>query len=212
MQDVIYLLNALFRRRFSVGMCIVGMLLASGVGYKLGERALASNGMSKESFVQLKRAYNIEVEARKNLAQHLKTLQQQNAELMHRVALFQDVTGTKFNQQAIKIKAFQTFQTQTPNLYRYLVVLTKGGMGQDRSAGSVAMTIQGKIGDQSILLPVKYVNSERKDGLGFGFRHFQELNGELAFPENFVPEEVHFKIMLDNNALPIEQSMAWKVV
>lgn len=210
-------LSSLRRPRLSFGTCAVAMLLAGALGYKMGAETLSFPGLSQTKVVrqqlsQLQRKYNIEVEAKKNLAEHLKSLQQQHAELANSMSLFQNITGMRFNQTAVKIKAFQVFPSANPNTYRYLVVLAKERSGDELSTGSVALTIQGKIGEQSILLPVKYVNSGKPNGLGFKFRHFQELNGELSFPDRFVPEEIHFKVMADNNMLPVEQTIPWRVV
>ncbi len=221
------------KRRVTLGTCLACMALAAIVSYKTGvSRGVVivgddPNGMSlheqlqslkaqnadlKRHLVHMERNYHIQVEAKKNLAEHLKTLQQHNSELTQNVTLYQSVTGTRLTQQSVNIKAFQVYPTATKNAFRYLVVLTKEMSGRELIQGGVSMTIIGRIGEQPIFLPVKYVNSGRQDGLAFRFRHFQELSGELSFPENFVPEEVLFKVKPDKGAVPLEQKMPWSLV
>lgn len=221
------------QRRLSLGTCLVGMVLASVISYKTGQShgvvivsddpngpslheqiqsLKAQNGDLKHLLAHAERNYHIQMEAKKNLGEHLKTLQKHNAELTQNVMLYQSVTGTRLTQQSVNIKAFQVYPTATKNAFRYLVVLTKEMSGRELIQGGVSMTIIGRIGEQPIFLPVKYVNSGRQDGLAFRFRHFQELSGELSFPEHFVPEEVLFKVRPDKGAAALEQKMPWTLV
>lgn len=222
------------QRRISLGTCLVGIFISALLSYKAGQSRGAiilnddpktgqsvhqqlqslqtQNADLKQRLVHAERNYQIQVEAKKNLGEHLRVLQQQNTELSHHMTLYQTVTGTQLAQQSVKINAFQVYPTATKNAYRYLVVLSKEVSGRELIQGGVSMTIVGKIGEQPIFLPVKYVNSGRHDGLAFRFRHFQELSGELSFPEHFIPEEVLFKIKPDKGAVALEQKMPWTLV
>lgn len=220
------------KRRVSLGTLIGVVILVAFLSYKMGtsQRAVlpsgdnlsslkeqlttlqTSNEELRKELIYAERNYHIQVEAKRNLGEHLKSLQQHNAELMQNMTLYQTVTGTQLTKQSVKIKAFQVHPAGAKNTFRYLVVLSKEMSGRELIQGGVAMTIVGKIGDQPILLPVKYVNSGRRDGLAFKFRHFQELSGELSFPEQFIPEEVLFKIRPDKGGAFLEQKLPWSLI
>ncbi len=139
-------------------------------------------------------------------------MQEHNAELTQNIALYQTVKGTPFPQQGVLIKTFQITSASEPQSFRYSVVLAKKSSGQELVHGAVTMVIMGKIEDKAILLPVKYVDSGREDGLAFQFRHFQELKGELGLPKNFIPEEIVLRITPDTGAAPVQQSFPWVLV
>lgn len=169
------------------------------------------NTTLKQKIIIAERNYQIHVEAQKALGNHLKSLQQQNTELMRDMALYQTIAGTPATGQGLEIKAFHLYTTEEPNTFRYLLVLSKQAAAQKYVQGAVKMTIMGHIGQQAIQLPVKYVDSTREDGLAFKFRHLQELAGELSFPEQFMPEEVVFQVTPDKDWPTLSQNFPWSI-
>lgn len=165
----------------------------------------------QQKLIIAERNYQIQVEAQKTLGNYLKSLQQQNTELMRDMTLYQTIAGTPATGQGLEIKAFHIYATLQPHTYRYLLVLSKQAAAQSYAQGAVKMTILGHVGDKPIQLPVKYVDSTREDGLAFKFRHLQELAGELSFPEQFVPEEVVFQVMPDKDWPSLSQNFTWSI-
>lgn len=163
----------------------------------------------QQKLIVAERSYQIQMEAQKTLGNHLKTLQQQNTELLRDMALYQTIAGTPATGQGLEIKAFHLYATEQANTFRYLLVLSKQAAAQKYVQGAVVMTILGHIGDRAIQLPVKYVDSTRDDGLAFKFRHLQELAGELSFPPQFVPEEVVFQVNPDKDWPALSQNFPW---
>lgn len=170
---------------------------------------IEENNQLRQKLLVLERNYQIQQEAKKNLAHHLKVLQEQNTELTRDMALYQTIAGTSSVGQGLQIKAFQVFRMPEPNTFRYLLVLSKQAAPQKYAKGAVMMTILGMINDKPIHLPVKYVDSGRDDGLAFKFRHFQELTGELSFPEGFVPQGVLFQVNPDSEWPHLQQQFPW---
>ncbi len=167
------------------------------------------NTTLQKDLIAVKRDSQIHVEAQKTLGNHLKTLQQQNIELKRDMALYQTIAGNKAENQGLEIKSFQIFESERPNTFRYLLILSKQAAPQKYVEGAVKMVILGKIGDKPIELPVKYVDPNRTDGLGFKFRHLQELAGELTFPDQFVPEGVEFRVSPDKDWPQLQRHFAW---
>ncbi len=167
------------------------------------------NNQLQKDLIAAKRNSQIQVEAQKTLGNHIKTLQQQNTELKRDMALYQTIAGNKAENQGLEIKSFQIYESEKPNTYRYLLILSKQAAPQKYVEGAVKMVILGRIGDKSIELPVKYVDPNRTDGLGFKFRHLQELAGELTFPDRFVPEGVQFQVTPDKEWPQLQRHFAW---
>lgn len=201
------------RARVSLGTLCGMISLALYVGYKAGflkarqddanyildtqitkdvSPLQRENAQLKEKLTSLERDYQLQMVAKKNLEDHLKGLQYRNTELTQEVTLYQSLMGTAPIQGA-QIKAFRSFSTQDARTYRYAIMLSQSAARRDVQ-GLIKMTVLGKMGNKAIRLPVKYVDSGQAEGLGFKFRHFQELTGELTFPEQFIPEEVLLQV------------------
>lgn len=152
----------------------------------------SENELLKQQIETEKRNYQIQFEAQKSLSQHIKELEQKNSELSRDISLYERIRGTP-QKASLEIKTFQIFSTDTHNKYRYLLLLSKDAHPEQVAQGSVQMKINGKLGTQNLSLPVRYADSAYQ-GLAFKFRNFQELSGELSFPEGFVPQSVTFDV------------------
>lgn len=166
------------------------------------------NKQLQTELITVKRNYEIGIQSQKSLQNDLSLLQQKNTDLTRDMALYQSLAKTS-HVQGIEIKSFQIFEGDKPNSYRYLIVLSKQSSPQKFVEGALRMVIQGKIGDEAIDLPVKYVDSTRADGLGFKFRYLQELAGELSFPEQFVPQGVQFSVIPDKDWPQFMRHYSW---
>lgn len=167
------------------------------------------NSDLQKELISVKRHAQIQLETQKSLSQQLNVLQQKNAELTRDMSLYQTLAKAPHSAQGLEIKSFQIFASDTPNTYRYLIILSKQVSPQKFVQGALKMVIQGKIGSKYVELPVKYVDSSRDDGLGFKFRHLQELAGELSFPDQFVPEGVLFNVTPDKDWPQFQRHFSW---
>ena len=151
----------------------------------------------------------IEHEAKKNLADYLKLLQKNNAQLTKDMAIYHHVNGALPKRQSLQISGFQIFNTTKTNTFRYSILLAKQQSTTDIIQGTLNMTILGRLGKKSIFLPVRYENSVKVDGLSFKLKDFHEFAGELTLPAGFVPDEVSFKIATNHGKLT--QEYPWKL-
>lgn len=200
--------------RISFGTYLVAAMLIGLAGYKLVKYSFGS-GISQEckrECLKIEHNYQIQLEAKRKLAEHLSSLEKQNAELSQKLMLYQRLTQNDTKPCTVKVKAFRVFSTNKSNTFRYVVALTKEGSDQGFSKGEIMMTIVGKIGEQYLHLPVKYVNADQKEGLGFKFRHFQELSGEITFPEHFLAEEILFTVKPEKGTSVAEQTLPWQIL
>ncbi|MGE3320344.1 MAG: DUF6776 family protein [Candidatus Berkiella sp.] len=218
------------RNRLSIGTCLVMLIIVGFVTYRAGlkakkiqEQSVTTQSALLEQVKQLsdenariqkeliiaKRNFEIESEAKKNLGGYLRTLQANNAELSQHMNLYQTVSGT-VPKQGVQIKNFQVFPNGQDS-YRYLVVLSKQFASAEHIEGLVTMVIIGRVGDKTMLLPVKYVNSGSNDGLSFKFRYLQELSGELSLPPQFVAQSVLVTLKPERGWPTVQQQFPWSV-
>lgn len=197
--------------RVSLGTCLVAMLLAGIGGYQWG----VSHPTDKQKALQAQHEktaqnYQIQLEAKKRLTEHLKQVEAKNLELSKKLSLYDRLTQNEASLPLVKINTLQLFSTKMPHKYRYVVGLAKETPDPSLVKGALAMTIMGKIGEQDLLLPVKYVESDRKEGIGYAFRHFQELSGEITLPAQFKAAAIQLRVKSDDNAVEKEQVFSWQ--
>ncbi|MCS5710231.1 DUF6776 family protein [Candidatus Berkiella aquae] len=219
-------------RRLSLGTCALLLVIVGVVTYRAALKtnestpkvAVNESGLQEQvqqltdenqriqkELIIAKRNFEIESEAKKNLGGYLRTLQANNAELAQHMNLYQSVSGVMPVKQGVQIKNFQIFPNSAQHQYRYLVVLSKQFASAEYIEGLVTMTIVGKVGDKTILLPVKYVNSGSDDGLSFKFRYLQELSGELTLPPQFLAEGVLVAVKPERGWPSVQQQFPWLV-
>lgn len=180
------------------------------VGLKEEMTQLENDNAALKAKVQiLEQKLQIQIVAKKNLADHLKNLHAQNVDLSRDLALYQSISGRPVVGQGLQVKAFQAFASAAPDTYRYLLILSKQAAPHKYAQGVVKMAIAGKIGDRTIELRVKYVDPLRTDGLGFKFKHLQELTGDLSFPKGFVPERVLLEVVPDQDWPALHETVPW---
>lgn len=219
-------------KRLSWGTVMLLLAVMASVSYKLGlikkseeydllqqqvavlqqevEHFREQNAHLQQQLATAQYHYQIQMEARKNLGDYLKSMEQHNAELTQNVNLYQSVSGKLPLNQGIEIKTFHVFPSQE-NTFRYLLVLSKQVASTEYITGAVAMTIFGHIDEKPIVLPVKYVDSARNDGLAFKFRYLQELSGELTLPEKFVAEKIALKVMPERGWPHFQRQFPWRM-
>jgi len=213
------------QKQGSLGSILVLAVIACVVCYKTGfnkgeaglksaQEQLSQLGTEKihlqQQLKMTQQNYHIQVEAKKNLTNHLRSLQETNSELTENIDLYQTVSG-KSDLVAVQMKAFQIYPTNTPQTFRYSIVLSNLDPARTSIHGAVSLVIVGNVGEKILFLPVKYVNSGSKEGLPFQFQHLQELSGELTLPPTFVAKEVLVKAQFENGIEQLERSFPWTV-
>src|SRR5579872_841185 len=161
-----------YKKRISVGSMVILVVAAGFISYKYGLKKskqdvvilqeqiathLAEKTKLQEELKLTQQNYQIQLEAKKNLAAHIKSLQDHNSELAQNMNLYDAVTG-KSELPGVEMKTFQIYPTGDAQTYRYSIVLSKMDNAQSMIQGALSLVIVGNIGEKVIFLPVKYVN------------------------------------------------------
>lgn len=94
--------------------------------------------------------------------------------------------------------------------YRYKLVLSQFVKNQRLVKGLARMTIHGMQGEEQKALALKDVTKSGKNSLGFRFRFFQELEGDIVLPEDFEPLRVEVQALPDTSRLKnITKMFSW---
>lgn len=219
-----------------IGVLLLGLYLSYQYGYSQGQsaenhpaplpakeaelvaRLKTENTEFKQRWLATEQQYQTTLEAKIQLENYLKTMEKNNARMTRDMALnpmplpastppsTAPTTKATFN-----VTHFQIFPTYEANSFRYMLLLTRKTQSSDFVTGVVSMTIQGRMGNKLIFIPVKYGEHNEIDGLAFHCQEFQELSGELTLPEGFEPMEVILKVQIPGGIAHKQQIFPWQL-
>lgn len=143
----------------------------------------------------------------------LNDLQNENMELKEEVAFYRGIVGSAEEVRGLQIRNFKLVNNGIAQGYRYRLILTQFVRSNRFISGHVNLSVSGVHEGIEKQLPQKEFVKQDQDDMKFHFKYFQELQGEIVFPEGFVPLKITLSIIpLDNNRKPIEKTFNWSDV
>lgn len=120
-------------------------------------------------------------QAREELRQEIKSLQDQAAELEEAVVFYKSVMAPGA-EDGLQIEKATFVQGNENGLYGYRVVLVQAGDNRNYLSGKISLTLKGsKDGKPFTLKGTDWL--AKGSETSFKFRYFQELNGQFQLPE-----------------------------
>lgn len=197
-------------RLLLVGAAVAGLVVGGGAGYPLGysfaekakvdaeqmEVALEQTGAQVETIRSELAVHKHGSEVERQVSEHLRKeiidLQNRLAEQEQTIAFYKSILDPEKN-QALSIHALELKQTAVANRYAYKLALIQPLSSDSEIAGSVTISVSGLQSGKKKVLDWKALASGKPAPV-FKFRVFQELTGELALPEAFIPETLSVRL------------------
>lgn len=197
-------------RLLLIGAVVSGLVIGGGAGYPLGhyfahqakvdaeqlEVALEQTGAQVETIRSELAVHKHGSEVERQVSEHLRKeiidLQNRLAEQEQAIAFYKSILDPEKN-QALSIHALELAQAAVAGRYVYKLVLIQPLNSDNEIAGSVTISVSGLQSGKKKVLDWKALASG-KAAPTFKFRVFQELTGELALPEVFIPETLSVRL------------------
>lgn len=215
------------RNRFWVRVClsaacVIGFLGISSLSYKTGfhqgfeqwatltgrlhqlkkqqEVFHHENLTLKKQLSSLEQQHTIREIEYQRLSAEIKDLLRANAELKEDNALYQHVMGKPHSKNGLAIQRLQIYATQSPNIFQYQLMLISNLPQKKLLKGGAQIAVSGKMGLKDLTLPMQGITSSADAAsLGFKFKNYQELTGELLLPNGFEPKSVIVRVEPQND-------------
>lgn len=136
-----------------------------------------------------------ESEAVRQAQSEIRQLQSENAKLRSQVAFLSQLFGGDDGPIDISDLALSRADERT---FRYWFKVSRTNAGENMLTGQVRMQIRGRIDNEERYFSLSDVAADERDGHRLGFRHFQEIDGTLELPQDFVPEELLVIVVPDD--------------
>lgn len=148
----------------------------------------------------------------------IKLLEEQIYKQQQDLAFYKGVLAPASRREGLRIRAFELQATDTPELFRYKILLSRVGKGEAPLEGQLHVSIVGKQGEQDVTLELAALSADLPDALPeqpitFVFKHFQAIPeagrfAELKLPEGFVPREIKVRAEVQGEK-PLLRTFKW---
>lgn len=153
------------------------------------EELVGKNDHLRDKNAILDQAMKIDREAYDQVDISLKDLQTEILDLKQEVDFYRGIVSTKGG-AGLRVQEFSMIRHAETQSYRYKLVLSQFVKNQRLIKGVARMTIYGMQGAEQKTLTLKDVVKSGNNSIGFHFKFFQELVGDIVLPKNFEPLRV----------------------
>lgn len=144
----------------------------------------------------LKRIHTLEVEleveklANQRASAEIKAMETEHFEVRKELGFYQKIMAPEKQADGLIVDEVQLYKTESPNHYRFAVVLVQQTLRKRFAKGNIDLTLSGSQNNKPTKLKLKDISKVTKEQLSFSLRYFQRIEGEFTLPEGFVPEGV----------------------
>ncbi len=164
----------------------------------------------REQKALLERAAQIEQEAYGELDTTLKELQGEILELKEELAFYRGIVSPQSASSGLHLQRFRIEANGKSRHYRYKLVLTQVLKNDRLVTGKVRLSIDGLMRNQPRTLTLKELSEKHVNELGYRFKYFQKLEGNLSLPKGFTPFRIKVQIIPRNRRhSSIEKTINW---
>lgn len=148
----------------------------------------------------LERGSEVDREAAERVRQTNRELRDEIAALQQEVTLYRSIMAPDENGAGMNIDEFG-IQALGDNRYRYVLMMTHAGSDGSWLEGSVGVNIIGENadGEREVFSLMDVSDDVDRVDIRLRYRYFQEISGELAFPEGFSPQQVRIVAQVTGN-------------
>lgn len=126
----------------------------------------------------------------------IKNLEEKHFEVKKQLAFYEKVMAPEKQADGIVLDKFFITATESPNHYRFQVILVQQQKQKRYAKGYVDFSIEGSQSDKPANIKLSDISSYKSKSLIFNFQYFQVLEGEFELPKNFKPEQILLSAVL----------------
>ena len=144
----------------------------------------------------------------------IRGLRERVAQLEQDIVYYRQVVSEETEDTGLIISQLDIDATREPNRFRYkLVMRQQDADGDTFLTGHVNVNLVGSQGEEQQILALRDISAEQDQlDIRLRFKYFQNIEGELVLPENFVPERIQIAaVSLEPVDKSINQNFSWVV-
>jgi len=151
--------------------------------------------------------------ANEEVQETINSLRQRIMQLEQDVMFYRQVMTPELADPGLIIAEFTVQPTDSPDTYRYRAVFRQAGAGDRELKGKVQIDVAGTRAGEKVLLPLQeLVSGAETVNTVLNFRYFQNIEGELVVPADFLPAQVEIRAeSMEPQQRKLEKLFNWTV-
>ena len=168
--------------------------------------AEAENAELRRQVAILDRSSVMDQRATEEVQGTIRGLRDRVAQLEQDVVYYRQVVSDETEDTGLIISQLDVDATRQSNRFRYKLVLRQQDADGDTFlTGHVNVNLVGSQGEEQQILALRDLSAEQDQlDIRLRFKYFQNIEGELVLPDNFVPDRLQIAAVSDE---PIEKSI-----
>ncbi len=211
---IVVLVLAGFWFSYEYGRSVAGYD-ASVAGQQMGQlqqqlqQATAKIAEMQHQAAMLERNSKIDGDASRELKISLDKAQSEVMELKKELAFYKSIVTPEQTKRAVAIQTIQ-LQADGEGGYRYRIMVSQRGRNDRFVRGVLKVGIKGSRDGAETVIPLQNVSKQAKKSLKFGFKYFQNFEGTLKLPADFVPESMRVQVKPRSKKIDaVDETFAW---
>jgi hypothetical protein len=164
-----------------------------------------------EQIAVLQQQREVDQNSRQQVQSNYEDMQRKLGDLQEQLAFYKGIVSPGAGQEGLHAQSLKFSNGGAPRLYHYKLVLIQLRSRELKVAGSVVMKIYGVQDGKPVMLDAQALAPSGKIALGFAFQYFQDMEGDVFFPESFQPGRVEVTIQ-ENGHETVQQNFDWTSV
>ncbi|RLT99410.1 MAG: hypothetical protein D9N14_08520 [Ketobacter sp.] len=142
------------------------------------------------------------------------SLQNRVSELEEAVTFYKSIMAPRKNDKGLRIERLELSSTVNKRRFKYKVVMTQVADNSSYISGNVTMNLVGMRNGSKESVSFETLSKEMESsGIPFKFRYFQNVDGEILVPADFVPEQIEVIAQSKGRkATKLEKRFDWNVL
>ena len=144
--------------------------------------------------ILLEQQFSIIRGANNRLLETEKEYQSEIAGISSELAFYRRLAGASGKLEGLTINKFLLQPTASERVFHFNLTLTQNLQKARTISGNISISLRGSLANQPALLDWQSLNPEESGMPKFSFKYFQQVEGYMTLPENFIPETVEITL------------------
>ena len=170
----------------------------------------SANDALRARVATLERTAQIERATYDDIDNTLRLLQARVLGLEEELGFYRGIVVSADRGSGLAIESFDVVADGSGREYRFRIVLTQFRNNDKVTRGKIHFSVLGKHQGEAARLSLADVSDNSDKGIAFHFRNFHSVEGPLALPSGFVPQQVVVRVIPDGDASAIvKKAFVW---
>jgi len=171
----------------------------------------SENSDLREQLIKLERITQVDKQTAANLQEEMRNLQDEIYRLKGELEFYQGIMDSAREVEGLNVQGLHIVPLSQAHSYRFKLILTQVTKSDKVTEGRVEIMLEGMLGDSAKVLNMKDVILENSLELGYKFKHFKRLEGNMILPKMFVPHTVTVRVQpKGKKSSKIERVFDWQ--